>query len=139
MNDWSPRDDPRPRPVPMNPHVFRRWEEHTHRRRMIEDTWRTELVDALKATIGTQRAVGWGRPSSARNLFRTVCEQLSVLYVNPYEVQCAKDPAAAKIVAEAARVALLTARCSQRPRSTGPEWARSTSASTSRRASSSRA
>lgn len=60
-----------------------RWPLQLRRRQMLDGTWIEQLISAGRATVGTSRIEGWGRPSLARNVADSVCRELAVLHDEP--------------------------------------------------------
>ena len=81
-----------------------RWNPMRQRRQLLEGTWASQLTDRLRRDVGATRAGAWTTPSLARDLYASVCSTLSVLYLEPYDLQH-EDRAAAELVTEAQRIA----------------------------------
>jgi len=70
-------------PSPADPFEAARWDESRRRRRLLEGTWRADLVERLEQHLGTVRRQAWGVPSLAINPFRNISRELAVLYDRP--------------------------------------------------------
>jgi len=74
-----------------------RWTSQRERREMLDGTWRQQLIDAAKKTVGTTRIEGWAPPSLARNIAETVCRELAVLWDSPSSVSHEVEAAGALV------------------------------------------
>ena len=83
-----------------------RWEQQAHRRRRLDGTWRSDLVQAGIRTVGSERLRGWAEPSLARNVTETILRELAVLYDAPARASH-PDEGSGRFITEAWRQAAL--------------------------------
>lgn len=66
--------------MPKDIHDARRWNHNRLRRRLLEGDWEDDLRNYIANFIDPRRQESWGVPSQAVNIFKSVVQQISVLY-----------------------------------------------------------
>jgi len=67
-------------PKPSSSDELSRWEATRRRRRVLLGEWEQDLNDYISRHLGTARQGSWGPPSQALNLFKSIINQLAVIY-----------------------------------------------------------
>ena len=67
-------------PLPPDEYDRERVEHSRFRRRVLLGEWREDLYRALRTEIDSTRRIAWGAGDITKNVFRSVVNQLSVLY-----------------------------------------------------------
>jgi hypothetical protein len=79
-------------PIPLDPYEAARWMATSLRRRLLYGAWRDDLANHIVARVGKDRAQAWGAPDMSANPFRSLCQQVAVLYDEPPIISHPDDP-----------------------------------------------
>ncbi len=79
-----------------------RMQHSRKRRRMLEGCWEQDLVSAMREMVSAEQLAGWSKPTVTKNVFRSVVNQLSILYDREPVIDNA-DAAGAEVMREALR------------------------------------
>lgn len=69
-------------PTSSNKEDAKRIESTRLRRRMLEGNWESDIIQYMSSHLDASRQESWGVPSQSVNLFKSVVQQLSVIYFN---------------------------------------------------------
>lgn len=72
-----------PPPSPHDPDEAARWEHTRKVRRMLDGTWKEDLIRHAKRHLGTLRVTAMGPLDYSSNPARIICRELSALYYEP--------------------------------------------------------
>ena len=57
-----------------------RWDKTRLRRRLLEGCWKMDIVHYMSLHLDRTRQEAWGEPSQSLNLYKSIVQQLSVIY-----------------------------------------------------------
>ena len=87
-------------PLLADPYESERWGHTRLRRRLLDGTWRQDLIDRVVKQLGPLRAVAQGGIDMSANPFRVTNRELSTLYMSPGMVRHNEAAAAEPMIAE---------------------------------------
>lgn len=69
------------RPIPEDIAEIRRWQWTARAHRILDGDWREDLIAHIQAQVGAIRQEAWGEPDMSRNVLQSICDTMSVAYV----------------------------------------------------------